>query len=159
MNRPYHLSFWAAIFFLLCIFTSATSGSGGKREKSGNRPEEYRLTEDEKAWLKAHPVIRLAPDPEFQPIEFFDENGKWNGYAKGPTEEKMLVACQKAADGWKKSYDGATPEQVNGQFRNTVEMLRDFLEIKYGKKDSEGKIPLLQAKNQLPIKHNGGYRK
>ncbi|GAB6097854.1 hypothetical protein JCM14469_41080 [Desulfatiferula olefinivorans] len=37
------------------------------------------LSDREKNWLKEHPVIRLAPDPEFQPIEFFDQNGNYMG--------------------------------------------------------------------------------
>ena len=37
------------------------------------------LTDLERSWLDAHPTIRLAPDPEFQPIEFFDKNGNYNG--------------------------------------------------------------------------------
>lgn len=37
------------------------------------------LTDAEIAWLDAHPVIRLAPDPEFQPIEFFNKNGHYDG--------------------------------------------------------------------------------
>jgi len=39
------------------------------------------LTPEERAWLQAHPVIRLAPDPEFRPIEFFDQNGLYHGLA------------------------------------------------------------------------------
>ena len=38
-----------------------------------------RLTDVEKNWLKAHPIIRLAPDPKFQPIEFFDDKGDYAG--------------------------------------------------------------------------------
>jgi len=37
------------------------------------------LTDAERSWLDAHPIIRLAPDPEFQPIEFFDSNGNYEG--------------------------------------------------------------------------------
>ncbi len=37
------------------------------------------LTPSEKDWLRNHPVIRLAPDPEFKPIEFFDEKGNYSG--------------------------------------------------------------------------------
>jgi len=37
------------------------------------------LTPDERAWLKAHPVIRLAPDPDFPPVESFDNNNEYNG--------------------------------------------------------------------------------
>ncbi|MBF0469730.1 MAG: transporter substrate-binding domain-containing protein, partial [Desulfamplus sp.] len=43
--------------------------------------ETVTLSDHEKAWLDAHPVIRLAPDPEFRPIEFFDRNGNYSGIA------------------------------------------------------------------------------
>jgi len=39
------------------------------------------LTDAETAWLEAHPVIRLAPDPDFPPFEFFDERGDYVGIA------------------------------------------------------------------------------
>ena len=35
----------------------------------------------ERQWLAAHPVIRFAPDPEFQPVESIDENGNLVGIA------------------------------------------------------------------------------
>jgi PAS domain S-box-containing protein len=37
------------------------------------------LSPEEISWLKAHPVIRLAPDPHFHPIEYFDKNGLYSG--------------------------------------------------------------------------------
>lgn len=39
------------------------------------------LTPEEQAWLADHPVIRLAPDPDFPPIEFIDEAGNYRGIA------------------------------------------------------------------------------
>ncbi|NOY69524.1 MAG: transporter substrate-binding domain-containing protein [Deltaproteobacteria bacterium] len=39
------------------------------------------LTTHEKQWLSSHPVIRIAPDPNFPPIESFDENGEYQGIA------------------------------------------------------------------------------
>ncbi len=39
------------------------------------------LTYSEQLWLKDHKTIKLAPDPNFQPIEFFDENGIYKGLA------------------------------------------------------------------------------
>lgn len=44
-------------------------------------PETTALTAEERAWLKSHPVLRLAPDPEFKPIEYFDQNGTYQGIA------------------------------------------------------------------------------
>jgi two-component system, NarL family, sensor histidine kinase EvgS len=37
------------------------------------------LTNEEQTWLKEHPVIRIAPDPDTPPIEWFDENGEYRG--------------------------------------------------------------------------------
>jgi PAS domain S-box-containing protein len=37
------------------------------------------LNATERAWLKAHPVIRLAPDPDFPPVEYFAGNGAYSG--------------------------------------------------------------------------------
>ena len=33
----------------------------------------------EQAWLREHPVIRLAPDPNFAPFEWFNQHGDYNG--------------------------------------------------------------------------------
>ena len=37
------------------------------------------LTPTERAWLKTHPVIRLAPDPDFPPVEYFTKGGGYDG--------------------------------------------------------------------------------
>ena len=37
------------------------------------------LSEEEKLWLKAHPKIRIAPDPNFEPFEWFAEDGSYKG--------------------------------------------------------------------------------
>ncbi|MBW2612675.1 MAG: transporter substrate-binding domain-containing protein [Deltaproteobacteria bacterium] len=42
---------------------------------------EVLFTEPEIAWLKKHPVITAAPDPDFPPVEFFDNQGAYRGIA------------------------------------------------------------------------------
>ena len=37
------------------------------------------LNEEERNWLKQHPVVTFAPDPSFAPIESFDNNGNYVG--------------------------------------------------------------------------------
>ncbi|MFC1877266.1 transporter substrate-binding domain-containing protein [Thermodesulfobacteriota bacterium] len=37
------------------------------------------LTEEEKTWLAEHPVIRMAMDPDWAPVEFADEQGRFHG--------------------------------------------------------------------------------
>ncbi|WP_459865713.1 ATP-binding protein [Endothiovibrio diazotrophicus] len=39
------------------------------------------LTLDERRWLTDHPVVRVAPDPDFPPVEFFDADGRYRGIA------------------------------------------------------------------------------
>jgi len=39
------------------------------------------FTEEEFAWLKAHPLIRVASDPAWAPMEFVDEHGEYQGFA------------------------------------------------------------------------------
>ena len=41
------------------------------------------LTNEEKEWLSDHKTIRIAPDPEFPPIEWIDENGLYRGISSG----------------------------------------------------------------------------
>ena len=64
---------------LICIVLFQTVFIGVLLAASGDPPDTTLLTDAEIAWLKAHPIIRMAPDPEFQPIEFFDKNGKYSG--------------------------------------------------------------------------------
>ncbi|MDA3958589.1 transporter substrate-binding domain-containing protein [Oceanispirochaeta sp.] len=55
------------------------------------------LTEAERVWIKAHPVIRLAPDPEFQPVEFFDKDGNYAGIGADYAEliaEKLGISFE-----------------------------------------------------------------
>jgi PAS domain S-box-containing protein len=66
--------FWAVpgivLLTSLAVFTLSLSTS----EQIGTP-----LTAEERAWLTAHPVIRFAPDPDFPPTEYFDENGTYSG--------------------------------------------------------------------------------
>ncbi|SHI95347.1 His Kinase A (phospho-acceptor) domain-containing protein [Malonomonas rubra DSM 5091] len=39
------------------------------------------LTAEEEAWIQAHPVVRLAPDPDFPPLEYLDNNLNYRGIA------------------------------------------------------------------------------
>jgi serine phosphatase RsbU (regulator of sigma subunit)/ABC-type amino acid transport substrate-binding protein len=39
------------------------------------------LTKEERQWLDEHPVIRVAPDPDFPPFEFIDDSGQYRGIA------------------------------------------------------------------------------
>ncbi|MGD2118077.1 MAG: EAL domain-containing protein [Chromatiales bacterium] len=51
---------------------------------AGVSPEDF-LTAEEQQWLQQHDSIRLGVDPSWQPFEFIDENGKYQGLAASYT--------------------------------------------------------------------------
>jgi PAS domain S-box-containing protein len=86
-----HLKIYLLMLCLLFSFGRVT-GLAGKEA-----PYPASLTQKETAWLKAHPIIRLAPDPEFKPIEFFDQNGNYAGLAADYTrllEQKLGIGFE-----------------------------------------------------------------
>jgi len=71
--------------FTLIAFLTLFSFSFTHEYKNLPHAKDF-LNEKELEWLNNHQVITLAPDPQFAPFEFFDENGNYQGigaeYAK-----------------------------------------------------------------------------
>ncbi len=59
------------IFFVVAIFA---------QDRSPNFQNNFKLTEQDKLWLDAHPVVRVRISPEYPPFEFYHE-GKYKGLA------------------------------------------------------------------------------
>ncbi len=66
---------------LLVLLFAVAAGLASVRCRPRNQGRPIRLTTEERAWLARHPVIRLAPDPDFPPVEFFDSKGNYRGIA------------------------------------------------------------------------------
>jgi len=71
LRHVFKLLLWFLIFPISC-------GIKASEPKTALIP----LTDQERSWLEAHPVLRVAPDPDFPPIEFYDENGQFSGVMK-----------------------------------------------------------------------------
>jgi signal transduction histidine kinase len=69
------------ILCLFLIWITLPIGSVLANESKNAQSFHVDLSQDEKEWLKAHPEIRLSPDPDFLPIEFIDESGNYVGIA------------------------------------------------------------------------------
>jgi PAS domain S-box-containing protein len=95
----------------------------------GAAPQAGSLTAQEKAWLDAHPIIRLAPNPAAPPIEYFDAGGVFRGIAAdyvslierklgirfdvihtSHQQDSVLLARQRKADVW--SAASRSPETL-----------------------------------------------
>ncbi len=75
------------------------------------------FTPEEIEWLKAHPVITLAPDPDFHPIEFIDDQGKYRGISADYAvilEDKLGVELKVVnLKSWKKVLEEAKVRNVD----------------------------------------------
>ncbi len=61
-----------SIFFPLRSFSHTAANT----ENNG-----FEFSAEELSWLAEHPIVRLAPDPDFPPIEFIDSHGVYRGIA------------------------------------------------------------------------------
>ena len=143
---------WGEVFFLaalfLCfLFLPQVSSAQGSSI----------LTEEEQGWLAEHPEIRLAPDPQFLPIENFNEQGQYVGIAAdyiALVEKKLGVTFKKVQlKGWdevlKKSQNreldlwGAavsTPQRL--QYMNFTQPFMKFPAVILVRKQVAGKLTL-----------------
>ncbi len=66
---------WSLILLLLpSVILHASSESPRDKTVSATF-----LTPEERAWILEHPILRIAPAPNFPPIEFFNEDGQYQG--------------------------------------------------------------------------------
>ena len=81
VRRPGAWRWLLLLAALLAVLGAAPAHAHRRGEPAPPLPAPDPLTPGERAWLNGHPVIRLAPDPDFAPIEFFDEQGEYTGLA------------------------------------------------------------------------------
>jgi PAS domain S-box-containing protein len=73
--------FFIFIIFLFCIcsFSSGKDINLLKEQEIKQKQRSIQLTGEEQEWLNDHPVIRVAYDPSWPPIEFSDSDGELSG--------------------------------------------------------------------------------
>ncbi len=66
------------------------------------------LTDTERAWLRAHPVVRVAQDDSWPPVEFVDENGEQSGFTNDYlrlVEARIGITFQRVrCKNWQEAY-------------------------------------------------------
>ena len=75
------------------------------------------LTQEEKAFIKAHPDIRLGIDPEFFPFEYLAKNGEYSGIASDYIQilnERLGVAMQVVPNlTWKEVISKSKKQEID----------------------------------------------
>jgi len=74
-------------------------------------------TKEEKKWLKEHPVLRVAPDPTYPPVEYIDEDGNYKGisadYLKLLAKEMKVEFEIVKYETWTEALDAARTRKVD----------------------------------------------
>jgi len=82
----------------------------GEASSTGTPQEAFleTLTPEERAWLDDHPVIRVAQDPAWAPVEFVDERGQPSGMSEDYlrlVEERLGITFQRVTGlTWQEAY-------------------------------------------------------
>ncbi|MBI3867555.1 MAG: PAS domain S-box protein [Verrucomicrobia bacterium] len=83
------MNHWIVLAALVLLGCGAARGADKDLLDLSLRPG--LLTSEERMWLTNHPVIRVAPSPNFQPVEFLDTSGRYWGIAS----EYMRIASRR----------------------------------------------------------------
>ncbi|MBK9347072.1 MAG: transporter substrate-binding domain-containing protein [Burkholderiales bacterium] len=77
------IRFYAPLLLLLILpFLAQADAQPNKTTlQSSEQAAELNFSDDQRAWLAAHPVIRVGVDPDFAPYEWLDKNGNYVGIA------------------------------------------------------------------------------
>ncbi len=79
--RIFPSSVCLATVLSLLLFLTGPIGTALAQSPNSSELPTLDLTDEERAWLLAHPVIRLGADPAYPPFEFFDSEGIYKGIA------------------------------------------------------------------------------
>ena len=91
------------------------------------------LTVEEQAWLAEHPTLRIAPDPDFPPLEFFDEQGRYQGLVADYMHlvaERLGIRLEAIrTDNWTQSLDTLRSGEADliGAMTPIEEFRKEFL--------------------------------
>lgn len=98
---------WIWVFLLpvlLAAFGLAEAGTGPANQP----PFVQTLTDEERAWLKEHPVVTVFQDADWPPIEFRDEHGEPSGMSEEYVrliEQRLGIKIQRIGGlSWQEGY-------------------------------------------------------
>ena len=101
---------WGSVFFLGIILFLPKDGLTADFEKD-------QLTQEEQGWLKAHPVIRLGVDSDFEPYSFRDRDGQYHGiaieYSKYISEQLGVSLEVVSKSNWLQIMDGVRDHRLD----------------------------------------------
>lgn len=106
-----------ALVFAGSFIAETSAGLPTSEHAAYAASQSVKLTDEEKAFIKEHPVIYLAVDPEFVPYEFIDTDGKYKGiaadYIKLISERTGLKMVPSYGLPWEEAYEKAVLKELD----------------------------------------------
>jgi PAS domain S-box-containing protein len=97
----------AALVPALFLWTGGAP-AGAAPETFTERLNPVSLTEAERGWLRMHPLIRVAQDPAWPPVEFADDEGRPSGMSEdylSMLERQLGIRFQRVVNlSWQEAY-------------------------------------------------------
>ncbi|TDU24360.1 PAS domain S-box-containing protein [Panacagrimonas perspica] len=93
----------------------------------------FSLSDEEKAWLAEHPVLRMGVDPDYAPIEFVNEQGQYQGLVADYTvaiAQRLGVKIEPQLGlNWREAYAHGLRGEIDlfGSAGRTEEREQEFL--------------------------------
>ena len=108
LHKYLTIAFLAVFFFILCFNIDPI----GAQEAAGEKKLVVELTDEERAWIREHPIIRVGVD-HYPPYEIVDDTGNYEGLGA-----EYLRRVGQATGLSFKILTGLTWKQVNEGARN-----------------------------------------
>lgn len=116
------------VLFLMIGSISFSIGSTDDFYDSESEAEEF--TQEEKTWMQENPIVYLAPDTDFAPVEFIDESGEYSGisadFLEWMSEDTGLEFEIVLYETWQEVLDNIKAKNVDmlGGVRKTQERMK-----------------------------------
>lgn len=109
----------AYVLFLMPVFSLWAAGVQAKNAGLEAGPSTFlnNLTDEERAWLREHPVIRVVQDPGWPPVEFADEQGNPSGMSMDYlqlAEQRLGVTFELVRNlTWSEAYEKLKQREID----------------------------------------------
>lgn len=118
-----------------------------------SNPETIEFTAAEKKWLNEHPVVNLAVDRFYAPIEFVDDQGKYSGIAK----DLFQVIQQKTGIQFRPTMHLNWPEAIEHMKQKKLDVFSAVIETEERKEYVNFTMPYFKLPMAIATRDNAPY--
>jgi diguanylate cyclase (GGDEF)-like protein len=116
-------------------------------------PQSIELTQNEREWLRAHPIIHIAINPSWAPIEYLDKKGNYQGLAA----DYLALISQKLGIRFEPNTSGIWKDSVRLMEQHRLDMYSCAVKIPRRENYVTFTTPYLNFRMVIATRDNVGY--